>query len=268
VNETYIKIITGIARDKRKSKLKTTKIMLKFSKAMHAYAHKTGNQELEKEMTLSRTFLMKLRDINFHDLAVLINSRAIPLTSALEDYGIVAADFPLLVAAYTEYGSKIPTPKAARDAKKTSIIQIAAFLKQATILLKDEMDPLVYDVLPEEYETFKLEWKAGRSIVDKRGPKKKKVIVVPGVGILLGIIINILDGSPIEDAEISIVELSISTTSDEEGNFYFENVAAGVYTIKVTAETYLAVTLTNVVVNGDAETNLSIEMKADESTEE
>jgi hypothetical protein len=267
VNETYIKIITGIAQDKLKSKVKTARIMLKFAKAMKAYAQKTGKLELKKQVTFSRSFLLRMRDINFHDLAVLINSLATDLTTELVPYGIVSADFTALVAAYTDYGSRIPTPKAARDAKKTSIIQIMALLKQATLLLTEEMDPLVYDVLPEEHETFKLEWKAGRIIVDKRGPKKKKVVVVPGVGILLGTVTNAVDGSPIEDAEISIVELTISTTSDEEGNFYFENVAAGVYTVKVTAETYLAVTRANVAVNGDAETNLEIGMTPDDSTE-
>jgi hypothetical protein len=265
VNEVYIKIITGIAKNKRKSKEKCTKLMLKFAKAMKSYATKEGNLELKKEMTLSKSFLMNMRDLNFYDLAVLINSRATPLTAALVAFGIAATDFPLLVAAYTDFNSRIPEPKSARDAKKTSIIQIAALLKRASELLKDEMDPLVTDVLPDEHETFKLEWKSGRGIVDNRGPRKKKVIIVPGFGILMGIILNAIDSSFIEDAIISIVELGISATSDEEGNFYFENVAAGIYTIKVTAVTYLAVTLVNVAVNGNAETNLDITMNPDES---
>ena len=91
---------------------------------------------------------------------------------------------------------------------------------------------------------------------------------MPGVGILLGTVTNAEDSSPIEDAVITIVELTINTTSDEEGNYYFENVAAGTYTVNVTAETYLPVSKTSVEVNGSGETNVDFEMQPDTSTGE
>ena len=258
VNEVYIKIITGIAQDKLNSKTKCAKLMLKFAKAMKSYATKNNLQELKKEMTFSMSRLMSKSGQNFYDLAVLINSRATAISADLVPFGIAAADYPLLVAAYKDFKSRIPEPKAARDARKTSIIQISALLKQATLLLKDEMDPLVYDVLPEEHETFKLEWKSGRNIIDLKGPRRKKKTVVPGLGVLLGIVTSSADSKPIKDAMVAIVELNLSSKTDDAGIFLFENVAAGYYSVKVTAMTFQTVTKKNVAVNGNAETNLGI----------
>ncbi|MEI6851535.1 MAG: carboxypeptidase-like regulatory domain-containing protein [Bacteroidota bacterium] len=264
VNEVYIKIITGIAKDKRNSKEKCAKLMLKFAKAMRSYATKNNNQALKKEMTLSKSRLMNKRALNFYDLAVLIYSRATDITADLVPFGIIAADFNELVAAYKDFRDRIPEPKSAKDAKKTSIIQITALLKQASEMLKDEMDPLVYDVLPEENQTFKLEWKSARIIIDQRGPRRKKK-VVPGFGVLQGRVSKAADDSPIKDAIVTIVEPNISTKSDDSGIFIFEKVAAGFYTVKASAVTYLPVTLKKVAVNGNAETNLSIGMEPEVS---
>ena len=61
-----------------------------------------------------------------------------------------------------------------------------------------------------------------------------------------------------KDAIVTIVEPNISTKSDDSGIFIFEKVAAGFYTVKASAVTYLPVTLKKVAVNGNAETNLGI----------
>jgi hypothetical protein len=64
---------------------------------------------------------------------------------------------------------------------------------------------------------------------------------------------------------VTIVELELSAISDEEGNVYFENVPAGTYTLKITAVTYMDVTLINIVIEGGGEVNLEIPMNPDES---
>ncbi len=264
INHVYMKIIKGITEAKRLSKENCVLYANKFSRAMKSYAHKIGDTEMEAAVSIPKSKLRKMRDGNFGDLVQMIYDLASPLMTDLADYGIEAGDLPAFALAIKDYVAKIPQPKEALQAKKTSISMLTIQLALARDLLRNEMDPLV-DVLSDDYTEFKKNWKNGRSIYDNRGARRVTPAFVPGFGILFGIIINSFDGGFIEDAIVTIVELGISTTSDDEGYYYFEDVAAGVYTIKITASTYLDVTLVKITVNGDGEVSLDVTMNADAS---
>ena len=264
INQVYMKIITGITEAKRLSKENCVLYANKFSKAMKSYAHKIGDTEMEAAVSIPKSDLRKMRDGNFGDVVKMIYVLASPLMTELADYGIIAADLVAFDLAIKDYVAKIPEPKEAIQARKTSISLLRTQLALARDLLKNEMDPLV-DVLSDVYVEFKTKWKNGRSIYDNRGSRRVIPAFVPGFGIVFGIIINSFDGGFIEDAIITIVELGLSTTSDDEGFYYFENVPAGVYTLKITASTYLDVTPVKITVNGDGEVSLDVTMNADAS---
>ncbi len=264
INQVYMKIIKGITEAKRLSKENCVLYANKFSKAMKSYAHKIGDTEMEAAVSIPKSDLRKMRDGNFGDVVKMIYVLASPLMTELADYGIIAADLVAFDLAIKDYVAKIPEPKEAIQARKTSISLLRTQLALARDLLKNEMDPLV-DVLSDVYVEFKTKWKNGRSIYDNRGSRRVIPAFVPGFGIVFGIIINSFDGGFIEDAIITIVELGLSTTSDDEGFYYFENVPAGVYTLKITASTYLDVTPVKITVNGDGEVSLDVTMNADAS---
>ncbi len=259
-----IKIITGITKDKKKTKLSCANIASKVAKALAAYAHSIENGDLFDEFSYSKSELEQMQDEILIATAENISSCATTNATLLVDFGVDTDILTSLTDTITKFKSKKVEPKAARDARKDCTAILNKLFPQTTDLLKNEMDKLV-DVLDDDAcATFKALYKSARNIIDYNGPKQNPA-VIPGFGILLGNVANSEDNSVIEDATISIVELNLSVQSDENGDYYFESVPVGTYTLKISAPTYLDTTLTDVEITKDSEVSQDVALEPDES---
>ncbi len=257
-----VKIITGITKEKRTAKLALANIAVKVSKATAAYAHSINNELLFDEIYYSKSKLAQVADEILIAIAENIYATGTALASEIEDFGIDSNCLLALKDATTNFKSKKVEPKVARDARKECTRKLDILFPLTMDLLKNELDKLV-DVLADEHDTFKTLYKEARNIIDYNGPHQKPP-VMPGVGILLGNVTNSEDSSPIEDATINIEELSLSVQTDENGDYYFESVPAGIYTLKISAFSYITETVTEVEVLSGAEVTLDIALNSDE----
>jgi hypothetical protein len=111
--------ITGIARDKQQARQAMCNLALPVAGAIHAYATKTDNNELEAKSNFSLSDLMAGRDsasaeccLNLHDLANTI-------LADLASYGITASKLTLMKAGIGAYNLLISKPRDTRVKGKT-----------------------------------------------------------------------------------------------------------------------------------------------------
>jgi hypothetical protein len=84
-----------------------------------------------------------------------------------------------------------------------------------------------------------------------------------GIGILIGTVTDSTDSGAIEEATVTLVEINLTVTTDEDGYYYFESVPAGIYTLKVKAATYLEETVTDVEILPNSEVTEDVALNSD-----
>ena len=256
-----VKVLTGITLDKKRAKANCIKHVAKCSRAVYSYAHSNENDELTKEMDFSYSELLQLRDEMLVITAENVFDAATLHAADIVDSGIDAAELVALEKSIKDFKAIMGNPKKARDARKTCTAKLKVLFPDAMNLLKNEIDNLIYVTEDEDLISG---YKNARNIIDYRS-KRNKPAPISGNGTISGVISNSVDSSFIEDAIVTIVELNMSVTSDEEGEYYFENVPAGTYKLKCTAYTYVTETITDVEVLDNANTDQDIDLNSDES---
>ena len=256
-------VIKGITAEKNNAREHLVKLSLIVSKALMAYAHLANDVSLQQEVHYSPTMLMKMRDKSLIFVAKKIYDKGLAYETNLANYGVTNDILVQLLAALDDFALKAPEPREAIDIRKTNNLKITKLIAKATDILNNEIDHMIY-ILPDAHADVKSTFKSGRIVIDYHGPIQQEPLP-KGFGIIYGSVTNNTDAGAIEDAQVYIAELELNTTTDEDGEFYFEKIPAGKYTIKVTAVTYLNEVVENVEILPDAEVTLNIGMSSEES---
>ncbi len=80
-------------------------------------------------------------------------------------------------------------------------------------------------------------------------------------GVLSGKITNAANGNFVSPAKINIIELQLFKAADLEGRFSFENLAPGIYTVKVTAPGFQEKVQSEVLITNARPTELNVELE-------
>jgi len=251
----------GIRKKKKINKMNLASIASKLANAIFSYGNVTDDAEMAYEANYPEYKLKRMKDIKLvsvcRDILLIGQSNK----TALEDYGITASDLTELDAAIAVFDAIIPASQQEIDNHKDLLEHIDELVVAGLKLLKLKMDRLVKVAAVANPEFGKLYIKA--RAIDNFVGKRRKRIPIKGCGIIIGTITNITDGGVIEDATVTIVELGLSVETDEDGAYYFESVPAGVYTLKVSAETYLEEVVLKVEVLEDGECTVDLVLNAD-----
>jgi hypothetical protein len=156
--------ITGIARDKQQARLAMCNIALPIAGAIHAYATKTDNNELEAKSDFSLSDLMAGRDSASAERCQNIYADATANLADLASHGITAAKLALLKAAIAAYNLLISKPRDSRVKGKTITGSIET---EFTALDKafSIMDDLIPQFAPANQQ-FVDDYNNARTIVD------------------------------------------------------------------------------------------------------
>ena len=109
--------------------------------------------------------------------------------------------------------------------------------------------------------------KAARLIYDK-DPDKLSLFTISepstgkpsGFGILTGVVTDIKTNKAIEDAIVELDGTEINSITDENGEFYIDEVPVATYKLTATKDGYVSLTLENIVIVADQETDCEVKM--------
>ncbi len=212
---------TGIARDKRTSKRDLCDTTLRISKPTRAFAAATGNDTLRAEVDYAFSDLNRLRDDQIAPRCQIIHDRALENRAALADYGITNEMLADLQTKINSYAAESPKPRTARAARAVKTANLTELFRESKKALK-QMDDLI-DLFATANAEFVNTYKTLRRI-DKPSSTTTR---------LKGKITNKSNGSPINNAEITIVELTKTAATNSLGNYSIKPIAPGKYTIRV-----------------------------------
>lgn len=215
--------LKGITRDKSVFKKELAKQASIVAGAIYAYANFIKNNTLAQEVNTNNSKLLKTRDDSLAPRCQAIHDKALSLRGELEDYNITPQTLTDLQTAITNYQAATPKQRIAVTDRKVLIKQQVAAFKKIDDLLNNRMDKLVA-TLSATHPEFVAKYESDRIILDPR----TTAIQLKGT-------IKDTTGTPIKNAEITVVELNITTKSDAEGKYSFKPIQYGKYTIKAVA---------------------------------
>jgi hypothetical protein len=160
--------ILGAAAAKKQKREFMTEGFLFLKNAVIPYANEVGDAELKALFKFSKWKLNKFRDTEVVEKMRGYRSKALTLVSELSEFGIDAAwldGFAVLIDNYESYISK---PRIAITERKSANAMLVAKIKESKLLLKGQVDLMVYNY-GEEEPAFVEGYKNARIIVDYPG---------------------------------------------------------------------------------------------------
>lgn len=252
----------GLTKEKNYLKELLAETTVAVASGMMSYAHNKHDYSLEEEMRCSIAKLVKMNDDVMAERCETIKDKGNDLVAELADYAVDATLLAKLTDRIKDFEKIYPKVSEAIDARKMHTAKLDDLLSEASDLLKNEMDRVVL-LLADSYSDFKKVYKNSRAIDDYRG-RRNATELPAGFGSISGIVNNSVDSGLIEDALVTIEGINMTATTDEDGEFYFEKVPVGVYTLKVSAETYNDETITAVEVLAGVGITVDVGMNSEE----
>lgn len=251
----------GIAKEKQGLKQELVKTGSLIAKAVMAYAFKTNQLKLEAEVNYGPAEMMRARDELLVKIAENILAKATENLGNIAGYGIDQNSLDAFGSLIEEFNTAGPGPREARSIRRMNTLKLDQLTKEAGLILRKQLDRLVA-LLPEEHADFRSVYFNAREIVNYRG-KRRNGAPEGGQGSLEGCVTAEFDGSPVEDALVLIEGTELSAETDEDGEFYFEQVPAGSYTLRVMAETYADTVVPEVQIIDNTEAEVDVVMRAE-----
>ena len=215
--------LKGITRDKSILKKELSKLASIVAGAIYAYATVIKNNTLAQEVNTNNTKLLRTSDDSLAPRCQAIHDKALSLRSELEDYNITPQTLTELQTAINNYQAATPKQRTAVTDRKVLIKQQTAIFKKIEELFTKRMDKLVA-TLSATHPEFVAKYESDRIILDPRTTATQLKGTVKDA-----------TGTPIKNAEITVVELNLTTKSDAEGKYSFKPIRNGKYTIRATA---------------------------------
>lgn len=210
----------GAAADKKARKTSLCRIASAVAGAIYAYAATSGNNTLKQEVKFTNSQLMQTKDAllaprcqNIHDLGA-------ANLAALADYGINAAKLTELQAAIDAYAESAPKPRAAINKRAAKTATLPQLFKEADAILTERMDTFI-GLFAAANPDFVATYQSARIIVDAPTTTTQ----------LKGTVTSQSDGTPIDNATITIVEAAKTTKTDNNGNYLIKPLEIGTYTV-------------------------------------
>jgi hypothetical protein len=231
----------------------------------------TGAEELINQILLfanmeNRPEIKVKVDLNYADLHSVSGDKLIDTCNGLYTLG---ADLDANLTEYRgtgitpsglkqridEYAALLAAPRM--DIAARSAINAAMEANVATIrsFLNEKMDVamnIVKNSEPEYYDAYT----SARVIVDRHGKRNAKKPADETTGMISGTITEVETGTPLADVIVQLEGVEEATTTDETGDFSFDEVVPGVFTITCIKETYKNLELTGIEVKAGEETEV------------
>jgi Carboxypeptidase regulatory-like domain len=208
----------GIRIDKLNKKDIMITLALNTASCLRAYADSINNIVLEKEMTVTKTNLIRLRQITVADACTNIHKIATQNSQQLLPYGISQTTLDQLQDAINQYNTINIQPRANINKRKETTLKIKELILECNTIL-ERMDKLA-NILKLTNPRFVESYYFSRKTINRHG------------------IITTEEGTPIQGAKIKIAKIKNTTTTTTKGYFEFKNLPPGFHKITITHPNY------------------------------
>ena len=252
--------ISGYTEEKKQRRQKMTDQTFVVGQLVSAFAIAKNMTALDAEVNYSITTLNRMSDDEVGEICNKVYLKAKEHLADLADYGITTAVLNELKELIDNYNSKTQLNKVTLEQKSEQTKIIAQLIKDGKALLTNSFDKLMLilrNTNPEAYNAYV----AARNSMPKRHAKKSNgEVIEEEAGILTGLVSDKADGMPIAGATVKLTGTDYKTETDSDGEYLFDSLPAGTYTVEISILDYQTAKLTDQKVIAGDETIADFEM--------
>ena len=252
--------ISGYTEEKKQRRQKMTDQTFVVGQLVSAFAIAKNMIALDGDVNYSITTLNRMQDDEVGEICNKVYLKAKEHLADLADYGITTAVLNELKELIDNYNSKTQLNKVTLEQKSEQTKIIAQLIKDGKALLTNSFDKLMLilrNTNPEAYNAYV----AARNSMPKRHAKKSNgEVIEEEAGILTGLVSDKADGMPIAGATVKLTGTDYKTETDSDGEYLFDSLPAGTYTVEISILDYQIAKLTDQKVIAGDETIADFEM--------
>ena len=252
--------ISGYTEEKKQRRQKMTDQTFVVGQLVSAFAIAKNMIALDGDVNYSITTLNRMSDDEVGEICNKVYLKAKEHLADLADYGITTAVLNELKELIDNYNSKTQLNKVTLEQKSEQTKIIAQLIKDGKALLTNSFDKLMLilrNTNPEAYNAYV----AARNSMPKRHAKKSNgEVIEEEAGILTGLVSDKADGLPIAGATVKLSGTDYKTETDSDGEYLFDSLPAGTYTVEISILDYQTAKLTDQKVIAGDETIADFEM--------
>ena len=252
--------ISGYTEEKKQRRQKMTDQTFVVGQLVSAFAIAKNMTALDGDVNYSITTLNRMSDDEVGEICNKVYLKAKEHLADLADYGITTAVLNELKELIDNYNSKTQLNKVTLEQKSEQTKIIAQLIKDGKALLTNSFDKLMLilrNTNPEAYNSYV----AARNSMPKRHAKKSNgEVIEEEAGILTGLVSDKADGMPIAGATVKLSGTDYKTETDSDGEYLFDSLPAGTYTVEISILDYQIAKLTDQKVIAGDETIADFEM--------
>ena len=252
--------ISGYTEEKKQRRQKMTDQTFVVGQLVSAFAIAKNLKALDAEVNYPASTLNRMQDDEVGEICNKVYLKAKEHLADLADYGITTAVLNELKELIDNYNSKTQLNKVTLEQKSEQTKIIAQLIKDGKALLTNSFDKLMLilrNTNPEAYNAYV----AARNSMPKRHAKKSNgEVIEEEAGILTGLVSDKADGMPIAGATVKLNGTDYKTETDSDGEYLFDSLPAGTYTVEISILDYQIAKLTDQKVIAGDETIADFEM--------
>ena len=252
--------ISGYTEEKKQRRQKMTDQTFVVGQLVSAFAIAKNLKALDAEVNYPASTLNRMQDDEVGEICNKVYLKAKEHLADLADYGITTAVLNELKELIDNYNSKTQLNKVTLEQKSEQTKIIAQLIKDGKALLTNSFDKLMLilrNTNPEAYNAYV----AARNSMPKRHAKKSNgEVIEEEAGILTGLVSDKADGMPIAGATVKLSGTDYKTETDSDGEYLFDSLPAGTYTVEISILDYQTAKLTDQKVIAGDETIADFEM--------
>ena len=248
---------TVIKKDLRK---KMSELSAQIGAIIAGYAFNVKNEDLKKVVDFPISVYNKKRDEEVAFLCKNVLAKANENIANLADYGITQAMVEQLDTYINSYTSS--TKKNELDVEER--VGYTKEVRELIAQLRDEIENNLDKVMmifqfsnPSEYQLY---MQARNSMPKRHAKKSNGEVTEEEAGILTGMVSDKADGLPIAGATVKLTGTDYKTKTDNDGEYLFDSLPAGTYTVEISILDYQIAKLTGQKVIAGGETIADFEM--------
>ena len=248
---------TVIKKDLRK---KMSELSAQIGAIIAGYAFNVKNEDLKKVVDFPISVYNKKRDEEVAFLCKNVLAKANENIANLADYGITQAMVEQLDTYINSYTSS--TKKNELDVEER--VGYTKEIRELIAQLRDEIENNLDKVMmifqfsnPSEYQLY---MQARNSMPKRHAKKSNGEVTEEEAGILTGMVSDKADGLPIAGATVKLTGTDYKTETDNDGEYLFDSLPAGTYTVEISILDYQIAKLTGQKVIAGGETIADFEM--------
>ena len=248
---------TVIKKDLRK---KMSELSAQIGAIIAGYAFNVKNEDLKKVVDFPISVYNKKRDEEVAFLCKNVLAKANENIANLADYGITQAMVEQLDTYINSYTSS--TKKNELDVEER--VGYTKEIRELIAQLRDEIENNLDKVMmifqfsnPSEYQLY---IQARNSMPKRHAKKSNGEVTEEEAGILTGMVSDKADGLPIAGATVKLNGTDYKTETDSDGEYLFDSLPAGTYTVEISILDYQIAKLTDQKVIAGDETIADFEM--------